>query len=91
MALVAAPSFWLVVLSVLLTVWPWLLLRCVPISCERPSSHAVVVQAIDPFAGYGDSLRATCAALPAVTTGHDNAVVRERAADALAHACITPG
>ena len=58
---------------------------------HAPSSHAVVVEAIDPFATYGDALRATCAALPAVTTGHDSAVVRERAADTLAHACVTPG
>jgi hypothetical protein len=58
---------------------------------HAPSSHAIVVEAIDPFASYGDALHATCAALPAVTSGHDSAVVRERAADTLAHACITPG
>jgi len=43
-ALLTAPAFWLVVLSVLLAVWPWLLLRRVPISYERPSSHAVILR-----------------------------------------------
>lgn len=43
-ALLAAPSFWLVVLSAVLAVWPWLLLRRVPISYERPSSHAVILR-----------------------------------------------
>ncbi len=57
-----------------------------------PASHSVVVQAIDPFATYGDGLRATCAALPAVvSSGQDTAVVRERASDALTHACKAPG
>lgn len=36
-------SFALVVLSVVMALWPWLLLRRVPISCERPSPHAVIV------------------------------------------------
>lgn len=43
-ALLTAPAFWLVVLSALLAVWPWLLLRRVRVSCERPSSHAVIVR-----------------------------------------------
>ncbi len=43
-ALSTAPSFWLVVLSVLLAGWPWLLLRRVPVTCERPSSHAVILR-----------------------------------------------
>jgi len=43
-ALLTAPAFWLVVLSALLAVWPWLLLRRVPVSCERPSSHAMIVR-----------------------------------------------
>jgi hypothetical protein len=58
---------------------------------HMPRSHAVVVQAIDPFTTYGDALHATCAALPAVAGGQDPAVVRERASDALAHACKAPG
>jgi hypothetical protein len=33
-ALLVAPAFWLVVLSAVLAVWPWLLLRRVPISYE---------------------------------------------------------
>jgi hypothetical protein len=36
--------YWLVALSALLAVWPWLLLRRVPISSERPSSHAVILR-----------------------------------------------
>ncbi|MDT5334559.1 MAG: hypothetical protein QOD90_64 [Mycobacterium sp.] len=42
-ALLTAPAFWLVVLSALLAIWPWLLLRRVPVTCERPSSHAVIL------------------------------------------------
>ena len=42
--LLAAPAFWLVLLSVLMAIWPWLLLRRVPISYERPSSHAVILR-----------------------------------------------
>ncbi len=40
----SAASFWLVVASVLMAVWPWLLLRRVPVSWERPSSHAVILR-----------------------------------------------
>lgn len=43
-ALLTAPAFWLVVLSATFAIWPWLLLRRVPISVERPSSHAAVVR-----------------------------------------------
>lgn len=57
-----------------------------------PATHTFVVEAIDPFDGYGNALRATCAALPRVAgDGRDNAVVRERATDALYHACKAPG
>jgi short subunit dehydrogenase-like uncharacterized protein len=56
-----------------------------------PATHAFVVQAIDPFTAYGNGLRATCAALPMIAGGRDAAVVRERANDALNHACRTPG
>jgi hypothetical protein len=59
---------------------------------HRPATHGFVVQAIDPFDGYGKGLRATCAALPRVASdGRDSAVVRERATDALYHACKAPG
>jgi hypothetical protein len=37
-------AFWLVVLSVVMAVWPWLLLRRVPVTVERPSSHAVILR-----------------------------------------------
>ncbi len=57
---------------------------------RMPATHAFVVEAIDPFTGYGNALRATCAALPVVAGGRDAAVVRERARDALNHACKTP-
>ena len=56
-----------------------------------PATHAFVVEAIDPFTGYGNALRATCAALPMIAGGRDSAVVRERANDALDHACKAPG
>jgi hypothetical protein len=56
-----------------------------------PAAHAVVVQAIDPFTRYGDGLHATCAALPMIATGSDTGIVRERASDALLHACKPPG
>lgn len=57
-----------------------------------PATHAFVVEAIDPFDGYGRALKATCAALPVVAAGgRDGPVVRERANDALDHACKAPG
>ena len=56
-----------------------------------PATHAVVVQAIDPFTGYGKALKATCAALPEVAGGKDSALIRERASDAINHACKAPG
>jgi hypothetical protein len=59
---------------------------------HRPATRAAVVQAIDPYEGYGGALRATCAALPSVAVGRDGAIVRERASDALVHnACKPPG
>ena len=56
-----------------------------------PATRAFVVEAIDPFTGYGNALRATCAALPMIAGGRDTALVRERANDALNHACKAPG
>ena len=58
---------------------------------RQPATHAFVVEAIDPFDGYGASLPATCAALATVARGPDSAVVRERARDALHHACRNGG
>lgn len=43
-ALLGSPIFWMLVVSTGLAVWPWLLLRRVPITVERPSSHAAVVR-----------------------------------------------
>ena len=73
--------------------------RCTPdmdgvvadVIAHLPATHSFVVEAIDPFTGYGNALRATCAALPMITGGRDSAVVRERANDALNHACKAPG
>jgi hypothetical protein len=56
-----------------------------------PATRATVVEAIDPFGTYQGALHATCAALPGVATGgRDSAIVRERASDALNHACKPP-
>jgi hypothetical protein len=56
-----------------------------------PATRAVVVEAIDPFGTYHGALHATCAALPSVAAGgRDSAIVRERASDALSHACKPP-
>jgi hypothetical protein len=54
-----------------------------------PATRGVVVDAIDPFDRYGGSLHATCAALPMVAGGRDSPFVRERANDALMHACTS--
>jgi len=56
-----------------------------------PAAREVAVRAIDPFETYGDGLRASCAALVTVAAGHDSMFVRERARDALGHACKPPG
>jgi hypothetical protein len=42
--LLTSPAVWLVMLSVVMAVWPWLLLRRVPVGYERPSSHAVILR-----------------------------------------------
>jgi hypothetical protein len=56
-----------------------------------PATRAVVVDAIDPFGAYGGALHATCAVLPSVANGgRDSARIRERASDALNHACKPP-
>jgi hypothetical protein len=56
-----------------------------------PETRGVVVAAIDPFDRYEGALHATCAALPMVAGGHDSPIVKERANDALMHACKAPG
>jgi hypothetical protein len=58
---------------------------------RMPPAREIVVRAIDPFETYGDGLRATCAALPTLAGSRESALVRERASDALGHACKPPG
>jgi hypothetical protein len=55
-----------------------------------PALHGVIVQAVDPFAKYGEALHATCAALPRIAAGNSAPVVRERATDALRNVCNKP-
>ncbi|MBV9946316.1 MAG: hypothetical protein JOZ69_05675 [Myxococcales bacterium] len=56
-----------------------------------PATRSTVVEAIDPFGSYGTALHATCATLPSiVAAGRDPAIVRERASDAINHACRPP-
>jgi hypothetical protein len=56
-----------------------------------PATRSVVIEAIDPFGSYGGALHATCAVLPTVANGaRDSAIIRERASDALNHACKPP-
>lgn len=43
-ALLASPIFWLLAVSTVLAIWPWLLLRRVKISVEHPSDHAAIVR-----------------------------------------------
>jgi hypothetical protein len=54
---------------------------------SKPDALAAVIGAIDPFAPDDASLKATCAALPLVAKAHATAIVKERAADTLAHGC----
>jgi hypothetical protein len=42
-ALLTAPTFWLLVITTCGTAWPWLLLRKVPVTVERPSSHLAIL------------------------------------------------
>jgi hypothetical protein len=42
-ALLSAPTLWILLLTTAGVVWPWLLLRRVPITVERPSSHVAIV------------------------------------------------
>lgn len=43
-ALLASPIFWMLVVSTGLASWPWMLLRRVPVTVERPSDHAAIVR-----------------------------------------------
>ncbi len=40
----SSPTAWMLALTTLLALWPWLLLRKVPIDVERPSSHVAIVR-----------------------------------------------
>jgi Cyclic nucleotide-binding domain len=42
-ALLSAPTFWLLVVTTCGTAWPWLLLRKVRLTVERPSSHLAIL------------------------------------------------
>jgi hypothetical protein len=42
-SLMTAPTMWLLVITTIGAAWPWLLLRKVPITVQRPSTHAVVI------------------------------------------------
>jgi len=54
---------------------------------SRPDAQAAVIGALDPFSPDDSQLKATCAALPAIATGHASPIAKERAADAVAHGC----
>jgi hypothetical protein len=42
-AVLSAPTFWLLLVTTCGVVWPWLLLRKVPLRVERPSSHLAIL------------------------------------------------
>ncbi|GAA1693150.1 hypothetical protein GCM10009808_07890 [Microbacterium sediminicola] len=42
--LMTSPIFWMVLASTAMAIWPWALLRKVPISVETPSSHVAIVK-----------------------------------------------
>lgn len=42
-AVLETPMAWLLALTTALALWPWLLLRRVPVTVERPSDHAVIL------------------------------------------------
>jgi hypothetical protein len=42
-ALLASPTAWLLLLSTVAAAWPWTMLRRVPVTVSRPSSHAAIV------------------------------------------------
>jgi len=54
---------------------------------SRPDSLVAVVGALDPFSPDDAALKATCAALPTVAKGAAAPIVKERAADTIAHGC----
>jgi hypothetical protein len=69
--------------------------RCAPLMdavladalARLPATHALIVGAVDPYSNETSDLKATCASLGPIARGRDAALVRERAAEALAHGC----
>ncbi len=53
----------------------------------KPEAIGAVVGAIDPFSPDDSALKATCGALPLVASTSATALMKERAADAIAHGC----
>ena len=43
LALLSAPTVWILVLTTAGVAWPWILLRSVPVTVERPSSHVAIL------------------------------------------------
>lgn len=43
-AMITTPAVWLLALTTAGAIWPWLLLRRIPIDVERPSSHVAIVR-----------------------------------------------
>jgi hypothetical protein len=54
---------------------------------HRPAARALIVQALDPFAPYGDALVATCAALRSIGPFGDTQLLRDRLAQTLSRVC----
>jgi hypothetical protein len=54
---------------------------------QVPAAHKCIVQALDPYGVETADMKATCKALVPIANGRGDALVRERAADALAHSC----
>lgn len=57
-ALFSSPIFWMLALSTLFAVWPWLLLRRVPITVETPSDHVAIVRLEHGYAPQVGTTRA---------------------------------
>ena len=57
-ALLETPTVWLLVLTTALAIWPWLLLRRVPVTVERPSAHAAIVHVDHDIASAVGTTRA---------------------------------
>ncbi len=56
-ALLSAPTFWILLLTTGGVVWPWLLLRKVSLTVERPSSHVAILHLNQDLTPPFDSTR----------------------------------